>query len=75
LGWASVLLIWPVAQTLPLAAVVLIVVGGLLYSLGVIVFAREGLRYAMAAWHGMVLAASSCFFAAIAVGVSSVPVG
>ena len=75
LGWASVLLIWPVAQTLPSAAAVLIVIGGLLYSLGVIVFAREGQRYAMAAWHGMVLAASSCFFAAIAVGVGGTAVG
>jgi hemolysin III len=74
LGWVSLLLLWPVAVTLPLAASVLIVAGGLLYTAGVIFFTWEKLRYSIAIWHGFVLAASGCFFAAISVGVFSATV-
>lgn len=69
LGWLSVLLIWPVAQTFPLAVVVLILVGGALYSAGVIFYSWERLKFSNAIWHGFVLAASACFFAAISLGV------
>jgi len=46
----------------------LIVAGGLLYSLGAVVFSLEGLKYQNAIWHSFVLIASACFFAAIALG-------
>jgi hemolysin III len=69
LGWLSLLLIWPMVQTLPAPATVLVAVGGLLYSFGVIFFRWETLRFSNAIWHGFVLAASVCFFAAISVGV------
>lgn len=68
LGWFSVLLAWPLVQTLPAAALVLILGGGLLYSAGVVFFHWESLRFANAIWHGFVLAASACFFAAICIG-------
>ena len=68
LGWASVMLLWPLAQTLPGPATGLVVIGGVLYSAGVIFFSWETLKYANAIWHAFVLAASSCFFAAIAMG-------
>ena len=68
LGWLSVLLVWPLAREIPAAGLVLIGLGGLLYSLGAVIFSREGLPYQNAIWHGFVLAASVCFFAAIALG-------
>jgi hemolysin III len=68
LGWLSLSLIWSLAQNLPLPATVLVVIGGLLYSAGVIFFSWEKLKYAYAIWHGFVLAASACFFAAITLG-------
>jgi hemolysin III len=68
LGWASVLLMLPLAQTLPVAASILVAVGGLLYSVGVVFFTWERLKFANAIWHALVLAGSGCFFAAIAVG-------
>ncbi|MEP1199338.1 PAQR family membrane homeostasis protein TrhA [Tateyamaria sp.] len=71
MGWASVLLIWPMIQTLPTATVALIVGGGLLYSLGTLVYRYPQMRYQNAVWHGFVLAASTCFFAAVSVGVSA----
>jgi hemolysin III len=75
LGWASLLLVWPVIATLPVSASVLILIGGLTYSAGVFVFANwHRLRFAGAMWHGMVLGASACFFSAITVAVFSAPV-
>ena len=69
LGWLSVALVWPLVQTLPPVATALVVAGGLLYSAGVIFFSWENLKYSNAIWHGFVLAASACFFAAITLGV------
>lgn len=73
LGWLSVLLIWPVVQTFPLAVAALIGCGGLLYTAGVIFYSWDALRFSNAIWHGFVLAASACFFAAISVGVFAPP--
>jgi hemolysin III len=69
LGWLSVFLIWSLFPVLPIAATVLIAVGGLLYTTGVIFFNWERLRFSLAIWHGFVLAASICFFSAISMGV------
>ncbi|WP_370402325.1 PAQR family membrane homeostasis protein TrhA [Sulfitobacter sp. JB4-11] len=69
MGWLAVLLIWPMAQALPGSALVLIVVGGLIYSAGTWVFAHPGMRYQNAIWHGFVLTASICFFAAVALSL------
>jgi hemolysin III len=69
LGWLSLLLVWPMVQTLPVPATALVFTGGLLYSAGVIFFRWESLRFSNAIWHAFVLAASACFFAAITLGV------
>lgn len=66
LGWASLLLIWPIFSELPLSAGLLVLAGGLLYTVGVIFHAWEHLKFQNAIWHGFVLAASSCHFAAVA---------
>jgi hemolysin III len=65
LGWASLTLAWPIFSTLPLPVSILILTGGVLYSVGVIFHQWESLRYQNAIWHGFVLAASSCHFAAV----------
>lgn len=71
MGWASVLLIWPMAQSLPVASVGLILGGGLLYTLGTLVYRYPGMRYQNAVWHGFVLAASASFFGAVSLGLSA----
>lgn len=73
LGWLSLALIWPLAQTLPPMGLGLVVAGGLLYSAGVIFFCWESLRYSNAIWHVFVLVASGCFFGAIALGAAAAP--
>lgn len=65
MGWLSVALIWSLWPILPGPAMALIAVGGLLYTAGVPFYASETLKFSLAIWHALVLAASGCFFVAI----------
>lgn len=69
LGWLSVLLIYPMWEALPGAATGLVVAGGLIYSAGTLIYAHPGMRYQNALWHLVVLAASVCFFVAVALSL------
>ncbi|MBQ2260585.1 MAG: hemolysin III family protein [Loktanella sp.] len=69
MGWLSLALIWSLWPLVPLSTMVLIAVGGLLYTAGVPFYAATRLRYSTAIWHGFVVVASACFFIAIATGV------
>ena len=69
MGWLSVLLVWPMWQSLPPMALTLIGAGGLIYSLGTVFFAHPGMRFQNAIWHSFVLTASICFFAAISISL------
>ncbi len=71
MGWLSLLLVWPITQSFSTVVLALVMSGGLLYTVGVIFHRWESLRFSNAIWHGFVLAASGCFFAAITVGVFS----
>ena len=71
MGWASGLLIWPMTQALPPVAVGLIIGGGVLYTLGTLVYRYPEMRYQNAIWHTFVLSASVCFFGAVWVGASA----
>ena len=53
MGWLSVALIWSLWSIVPGSAMLLIMAGGLLYTIGVIPYASETLKYAMAIWHGI----------------------
>lgn len=66
LGWLSVLILKPLVGTMPTEALALIVSGGVLYTLGAIVFhLDERIPYAHFVWHIFVLAASACHFLAV----------
>lgn len=71
MGWLSVLLIKPMLTTLPGMAVALVGIGGLIYSVGTIIYKRDGMRYQNAIWHVFVLVASICFFYAISLSVQA----
>ena len=66
LGWMSIAVIWLMFERLPTGSAVLVIVGGLLYTVGVIFHVWERLQFQRAIWHGFVLAASSCHFTAVA---------
>ena len=51
LGWLMVIAVQPIMQSLGLAPLILMAVGGLLYSVGVIFYANKAMRYRRAIWH------------------------
>lgn len=71
LGWAVLLVIRPLAASLPLDALILLALGGVLYTSGVVFHLWKRLAYQNAIWHGFVLAAASCHYAAVFRAVTS----
>ena len=69
LGWAALIAIGPMAKNMPLAAVILLAIGGAVYSVGTIFYVSKSLKYRRAIWHGHVVAAAAVHYVAILVGV------
>ena len=69
MGWVGALAIYPLFSTLGLTAILLIIIGGLAYSVGVVFFAWEKLPHNHAIWHLFVLTGSICHFFAVALYV------
>ena len=65
LGASGVLAYDAVAASLPPLTFGLVVVGALIYAGGVVFHLWESLRFQNAVWHGFVLAAAGCHYAAI----------
>ncbi|MGF1476109.1 MAG: hemolysin III family protein [Geminicoccaceae bacterium] len=65
LGWTIVFAIDPLVAAVSMEGFILLVAGGLLYSVGVIFYRWTSLPYQNAIWHGFVLAAASCHFAVV----------
>ena len=65
LGWVILPVMGLIIAALPTSALVLLVVGGLLYTVGVVFHLWENLPYQKAVWHGFVLVAASCHFVAV----------
>jgi hemolysin III len=73
LGWLIVVAIKPMIDSLAWYALVLLLAGGVLYSVGVIFYVNKRLKFARAIWHGHVVAAAATQWAAVLVGVVLVP--
>lgn len=65
MGWAGLVILPQLWDSLPRYSVVLIVGGGVIYSLGVIFYLARRLRYHYAIWHVCVLVASLMIYAAM----------
>jgi hemolysin III len=65
MGWSGLLVAGPVAAHIPSASMLLILIGGVIYSLGVIFHVWEKLRFQNAIWHGFVLAAAAVHYSAV----------
>lgn len=70
IGWSGVAYYQRVVAALPASSLALLLIGGALYTIGVIFHAWQGLRFQNAIWHGFVLAAAMCHYAAILIFVS-----
>ncbi|MGI9170334.1 MAG: PAQR family membrane homeostasis protein TrhA [Caulobacteraceae bacterium] len=69
LGWIAVIAIGPLTAGVRTAALVLLLAGGLVYSMGVVVYLRKALPFRRAIWHGFVVAAAAIHYAAVLTGV------
>lgn len=65
LGWSILAAIEPLVSAVSVTTLVLLVAGGLVYSAGVAFYLWRGLPYQNVIWHGFVLAAAGCHYAAI----------
>lgn len=66
MGWMIVTVIKPLSAAMATADFWLLMVGGIVYSAGVIFYVVERIPYHKAIWHGFVLVAAILHFAAIA---------
>lgn len=68
LGWLAVFFVWPIYKSMPLIGFICLLVGGLLYTIGSVIYAKkpQRLRVAMFGFHEIfhvfILAGSACHF-------------
>jgi hemolysin III len=65
LGWTGIVAIGPLLDAFGAKILVLIAIGGLLYSLGTVFLVWRNLPYQHAIWHGFVVAAAAVHYGAI----------
>lgn len=62
MGWIVVVAFKPLIHNLPQGGLILLIAGGLLYTVGTVFYLWKRLPFGHAIWHGFVLAASVCHF-------------
>lgn len=65
MGWMSIFVWREMAARIPPAGLTFLLIGGALYTVGVIFYALTRVRYTHAVWHVFILAASACHFVAV----------
>jgi hemolysin III len=73
MGWAIVVAIEPLFESVAQGGILLLLLGGLAYTAGVVFYRWRTLRYHHAIWHGFVLAGSTFHFFAVLLYV--IPLG
>jgi len=69
LGWLILIAIGPMVREVPLAASILLGIGGVVYSLGTVFYMMKRLKFRRAIWHGHVVAGAALHYVAVLVGV------
>ena len=69
LGWLVVVAMKPMIDGITWVALLLLGVGGLLYTTGVVFYVNKRLKFSRAIWHGHVVAAAGAHWAAVLLGV------
>jgi hemolysin III len=65
MGWLIIIAIRPLVRFVPMPGIVLILAGGLAYTVGTAFFAADRLRYGHFIWHLFVLTGTTCHFLAV----------
>jgi hemolysin III len=71
LGWLGIVAIFPLFHALHPATLILLVIGGALYTIGIVFHLWEKLPFQTAIWHLFVVAAAAVHFAAVTVSVAT----
>ena len=71
MGWSGVFAAGPLLSQLTETTMILILAGGIIYSLGVIFHVWERLRFQNAIWHGFVVTAAAVHYSAVLTCISS----
>jgi hemolysin III len=69
LGWLVLVAIKPMIEGLSWVALLLLAIGGLVYSTGTIFYLMRRLKFRRAIWHGHVIGGAGLHYAAVLVGV------
>lgn len=69
MGWLVLVALKPLVASLPTAGLAWLVAGGAFYTLGVVFFLLDRIRFAHFVWHLFVLAGSVCHILAVLYGV------
>jgi hemolysin III len=69
-GWVAVIAIQPLIHGLTMVALALLVLGGLVYTTGALLFLKDSLPFRRAIWHSFVVAAAAIHYAAVFTGVA-----
>ena len=64
MGWLGMFLVKPLVSQRPLPLMILILIGGVLYTIGTIFYSNKSLKYHHVIWHLFVLAAAIVHFTA-----------
>ncbi|MEZ8744730.1 hemolysin III family protein [Vibrio sp. 10N.261.49.A5] len=72
MGWLSLIVVYQLAMNIDIGGLVLLAVGGVIYSLGVVFYVAKRIPYNHAIWHLFVLAGCACHFFAIYLFVTPV---
>lgn len=75
MGWSGVLVAGPVAERIPFVSMLLIIIGGVIYSAGVVFHVWEKLRFQNAIWHAFVVAAAAVHYSAVLTCLSAATTG
>jgi hemolysin III len=70
-GWVAVAAVWPMLSSLNVATLILLAVGGSLYTIGIVFHLWERLPFQTVIWHAFVIAAAAVHFAAVTVSIAT----
>ncbi len=68
-GWLAVLVLGPVVPTLPPLAIVMLVIAGVTYSGGVLLYLNHAIPFRRALWHACVIIGAAGHYGAVLVGL------
>jgi len=73
MGWLALFVVWELWHALPRQGFVLLLAGGVCFTLGAVFYAMKSVPYTHAVWHLWVVAGATCH--ALAIGVHVIPDG